>query len=79
MRTVVALLPGLLCAGGMVFCLRMMTRGGKAAGTAGSGSEQRRPGHGGSGPDRELARLEEEVNRLRAELHLHNDTGNKPA
>lgn len=79
MRTLVALLPGLACAVGMFFCMRMMMKGSKGAesGTRGE-SQPPQTTHGLSGQDHQLAELEEEVNRLRAELRLRDEKHNEP-
>lgn len=52
------LLPGLGCAGAMVFCMWMMSRG---HGDTGSDSTQ-------AAPDEQITELRSEVERLRSEL-----------
>lgn len=70
MRTLTAYLPGLVCAGGMLLCMRMMSRGSKK-GESCHGSTQQRTSK------EELAELHEEVTRLRAEVRL-NPRENEP-
>jgi len=79
MRTLIALLPLLACAGGMFLCMRMMTKGHTGAESGTRGESQPQAAHGLSDPDRRLAELEEEVNRLRAELRLQGDKHNEPS
>ena len=80
MRTLVALLPLLACAGSMFLCMRMMAKGhtGAESGTRGE-SQPQQAAHELADPDRRLAELEEEVNRLRAELHLRGEKHNEPS
>lgn len=64
MRTLSAFLPGLVCAGGMLLCMKMMSRGSKSG--ASCHDDQAKP----QGSSTELAELHEEVTRLRAEVRL---------
>jgi len=64
----------------MFLCMRMMMKGSRGAesGTRGE-SPPRQAAHGLTDPDWQLAKLEEEVNRLRAELHLRGEKHNEPS
>ncbi|MGH8568779.1 MAG: hypothetical protein ACREXU_12375 [Gammaproteobacteria bacterium] len=64
MRTLAAYLPGLVCAGGMLLCMRMMSRGSNKDKSC-HGESQQAPS------TEELAELHEEVTRLRAEVRLN--------
>lgn len=63
MRTVIALLPFVGCAAGMYFCMRMMNRGKTTEEPTSRDS------------DLEVARMSEEVARLKAELRQRDREG----
>lgn len=60
MRTLAAYVPGLVCAGGMLLCMRMMRRGSDAGDASCHETKQE------ATTNAELAELHEEVTRLRA-------------
>lgn len=64
MRTLAAYVPGLICAGGMLLCMRMMRRGSNDGGSCHETKQE------DSANAMELAELHEEVTRLRAEVRL---------
>jgi len=59
-----AFLPALLCGGGMVFCMWLMSRGHRSNAAGASPSETTNI----AGRDSEIAELREELARLRSEL-----------
>lgn len=63
MRTLLTYLPGLVCAGGMFLCMRMMRGGSKDESCHAENKEA-------SVNTEEMAELHEEVTRLRAEIRL---------
>lgn len=58
-------LPGLVCVGGMIWCMKSMGRGSKS-GASCHDDQSKLQGTGSN----ELAELHEEVTRLRAEVRL---------
>lgn len=64
MRTLVAYLPALICAGGMLVCMKMMSRGSNKGESCHGPTQQ-------VTNTEELAELREEVTMLRAEVRLN--------
>jgi cell division protein FtsB len=64
MRALTPFLPMLVCAGGMLLCMKMMSRGSKSG--ASCHDQERQQGSNST----ELAELHEEITRLRAEVRL---------